>query len=246
MTMQKAELNKDALESAGTEKPSLGIVIPALNAGEHFPDILKRLIEAECLFDLDVVVVDGGSTDETVYHAQKTRARVLETAPDTAAQIAAGLDIVFGDWIMVLDDRTDLRAGWSTVIRAFVDQKGAERFAGFGRLVTREGEKLTRDRGLLARMRNQFSHLPLGHQGFVIHRNLLNKIGGVRALGGLERMEITGKVGQRYMIPLPFHAINEAEDLPGINWTGRLSRVASWMLFCLLMLPPTAVADWTK
>ena len=243
MKEQKAVISGSA---AGAERPTLGIVIPALNAGENFPNVLKGLEEAGCLFDLDVVVVDGGSTDETVFHAQKSRARVLESAPDPAAQIAAGLDIVFGDWLMVLDAQTLLRPGWSTVIRAFADQKGADRFAGFGKLVIRDGGEYRRDTGALAKLRNQFSGLPFMHQGFILHRGLLNRLGGIAALGGLDRLTISGRVGRRYLIPLPFHAIHDAETLPPVNWASRFSKVAGWMLFALLMLPPSAVADWTK
>ena len=243
MTKQKAVNGGNAAEA---ERPSLGIVIPALNAGDIFPKVLKGLVEAECLFDLDIVVVDGGSGDETVFHAQKSRARVLEAAPDPAAQIAAGLDIVFGDWLMVLDAQTLLRPGWSTVIRAFVDQKGADRFAGFGKMVVRDGGRYRRDEGALAKLRNQFSGLPFLHQGFVLHRRMLNRMGGIAALAGLDRLTITGRVGRRYLIPLPFHAIHEAEHLPKVNWASHLSRVAGWVLFAALLLPPSAVADWTK
>ncbi|WP_181905391.1 glycosyltransferase [Aestuariispira insulae] len=243
MWKQKAQTSDNG---AAAECPSLGIVIPALDAGEDFPKILQSLQEATCLFDLDIVVVDGGSGDETVHHAQKARARVLETAPDPAAQIQAGLDIVFGDWLMILDAGTMLRPGWSTVVRAFVEQKGAERFAGYGKLAVREDGKIRREDGALSKLRNQFSGLPFLHQGFILHRGLLNRMGGVMALGGLDRMTIAGRVGHKHLIPLPFQAIQESERLPRVSWGARLSRVAGWLIFALLMVPPSAVADWTK
>jgi len=59
----------------------LSIIIPTLNAGEEFRLLLRKLFEQKGLAELEVVVVDSGSTDETVERAREAGCRVLEIPP---------------------------------------------------------------------------------------------------------------------------------------------------------------------
>ena len=44
----------------------VSVVIPTLNAGPSFGDLLERLLDQETPFGYEVLVIDSGSTDGTV------------------------------------------------------------------------------------------------------------------------------------------------------------------------------------
>ena len=52
------------------------MVIPTLNAGAGFEELLKRISEQEASFDYGLLVVDSGSTDGTAELARRYGASV--------------------------------------------------------------------------------------------------------------------------------------------------------------------------
>ena len=67
---------------------SISIIIPALNEAESLGNRLPRLVSMHQ--GLEVIVVDGGSTDKTVDTAKSLGAKVLHSAPGRAFQMNAG------------------------------------------------------------------------------------------------------------------------------------------------------------
>jgi rhamnosyltransferase len=59
-------------------KPTTSIVLPTRNAGPQFGELLERLTGENPKTELEIVVIDSGSTDGTVDLARKFGARVLE------------------------------------------------------------------------------------------------------------------------------------------------------------------------
>jgi glycosyltransferase involved in cell wall biosynthesis len=79
----------------------LSIVIPALNEARGLPrllDDLRPLAGPE----VEILVVDGGSTDETVAHAEAAGARVLRTGPGRGRQLGLGASATRGHWLLFL------------------------------------------------------------------------------------------------------------------------------------------------
>lgn len=75
------------------------VVIPALNEACQIADCVRALRWAA-----DVVVVDGGSTDQTVRLAREAGARVLELHGQTiGAQRNVGIETARHDWVLALD-----------------------------------------------------------------------------------------------------------------------------------------------
>lgn len=49
-----------------TRKPKASVVIPTLNPGDLFPKVLKAVLKQKTPFDVEILVIDSGSTDGTV------------------------------------------------------------------------------------------------------------------------------------------------------------------------------------
>lgn len=75
---------------------SLSIIIPALNEAEHIPSLLDRLQPLRRR-GVEIIVVDGGSTDNTVALAQAATDRVLSSPPGRARQMNAGAAVAGGE-----------------------------------------------------------------------------------------------------------------------------------------------------
>lgn len=57
------------------------VVIPAKNGGNLFARVLDALLQQETPWDFEILVVDSGSTDNTLRHCQERNIRVLSIPP---------------------------------------------------------------------------------------------------------------------------------------------------------------------
>lgn len=55
----------------------ISVVMPTLNGGARFREVLPRVIDQDCSFPVEVVCVDSGSTDGTARFAAEQGARVI-------------------------------------------------------------------------------------------------------------------------------------------------------------------------
>ena len=87
--------------------PALGIVIPALDEAVTLPALLADL--SRLALPSRLLVVDGGSRDETVRAARAGGALVLRSRPGRARQMNAGAAFLTAPWLLFLhaDSRLD-------------------------------------------------------------------------------------------------------------------------------------------
>ncbi len=84
---------------------AIGIVIRTLNESELIARCLNALRGQDGAFDLDILVVDSGSTDETLEIAKAHGARIFELEPsrfDYSTALNTGIEDVRGDVIVSL------------------------------------------------------------------------------------------------------------------------------------------------
>ena len=93
--------------------PSVSIIIPTLNEEQSLPRTL-RLLQRLCPEPLEIIIVDGGSTDRTLQLADATRPcfrslRIIRCAEASrASQMNAGADKATGDILCFLHADTAL------------------------------------------------------------------------------------------------------------------------------------------
>lgn len=91
--------------AAADSGPTVGVVIRTLNESEHIARCIQTLRQQHGGFELDVVVVDSGSTDGTVELGRANGARIVELSPDEfdySKALNLGIESVRGDLVVSL------------------------------------------------------------------------------------------------------------------------------------------------
>jgi len=152
--------------------PVISVVIPTLNAADHIGPVLARVLDC---FGVELIVVDGGSEDDTVAYADAAGARVVETSPGRAHQMNAGAGVAIGKILLFLYPDTLLPKDWDMTIRRALSGDVAmgafsfsvdERLPGIG--LIEWGVK----------MRSHVFARPGGDQGFFMKHETFEKLGG--------------------------------------------------------------------
>lgn len=155
----------------------ISVVIPALNAAARFEAALDTLVGAAVAgLVKEVIVVDGGSTDETLAIADRFGAKILKAPPGRGGQMKAGAEAARGDWLLFLHADTALEERWSAEAESFT--KGFPDCAGvFTLTFDAQGlaPKLVAGGAML---RTKLLKSPYGDQGLLISKKVYEEAGG--------------------------------------------------------------------
>jgi glycosyltransferase involved in cell wall biosynthesis len=162
----------------------LSVVIPTLNSERALARTLACLVSAAVQgLVREVILVDGGSRDETAEVAEETGARFVVAPPGRASQLSRGAAEARSSWLLFLDPGTVLDPGWAGEAASFIEaaeMRGGtalERAAVFRFALDDAGpgarwsERLTALRGALL-------GLPRAEQGLLISRRFYQRLGG--------------------------------------------------------------------
>lgn len=96
------------------------VIVPVLNEGRQIGSALRRLRSISDSDHLEVIVVDGGSSDDTVEAARKLADRVEVTGtPNRGAQLHAGAKAATGDLLFFLHADAQLPGDWQRTLERF-------------------------------------------------------------------------------------------------------------------------------
>jgi glycosyltransferase involved in cell wall biosynthesis len=202
-SLQPKELPAGADQSAPAPKRlSLSVVIPTLNDADRLAGCLEPLASAARRgIDLEVLVVDGGSTDGTVEIAERIEGLTLRVIVDEAASRGArmqmGARAATAEWVLFLRPESWLDRGWDATIVVFAsEERNRDRAAVFDLAPLGRTEDAVRGRRFI-RWRNRWLGLPDGRQGFLIRRRHLSHLGGVPDLRNGESLVMARRMGAR-------------------------------------------------
>jgi len=205
------------------DRRAVTVVIPALDEGPRI-----RAAVASAAAEAEVIVVDGGSSDETVREAASAGARVITGPRGRASQMQAGAREARGDWLLFLHADTRLEAGWRDALLALT-----ARFVG-GAFRLRLDSPRARYRLIEAavRLRCAAFALPYGDQAIFVRRGAFFGCGGFADVPILEDVDLVRRL--RRSGPLAFPAVHAVTSARRWEERGFLrTTILNWIVVVL-------------
>jgi rSAM/selenodomain-associated transferase 2 len=161
------------------------IIVPALNEEAHIPATISALQQLKG--EKEILVVDGGSSDDTVRVAQSAEVRVIQSACGRGHQMHAGALEASGDVLwFVHADTLPPPSALGEIARVLEDPHTVG--GNFGLLFdgsSRAARQLTATYPLLRALR-----LCYGDSGIFVRRDTYQNIGGFRPLALFEDLDL--------------------------------------------------------
>ncbi|HBS33254.1 MAG TPA: glycosyl transferase family 2 [Parvularcula sp.] len=178
------------------DRAPLSVVIPTLEAASGLPATLAALAPAAISGLIrEVIVVDGGSRDETRVIAEASGAAVISTAPGRGGQLRAGAAAARGGWLLFLHADTVLETGWQDEAAAFI-KDDAGRAAVFTLAFDAKGlAPVLVAAG--AMIRTGIFRSPYGDQGLMLPRRLYVEAGGFREIPLMEDVDFIDRLNRK-------------------------------------------------
>ncbi len=217
----------------------LDVVIPALDAAAQIEATIDALAEGrDGGLVREVLVVDGGSEDDTVARAHRAGARVVAGPRGRGPQLAAGAEASEAGWLLFLHADTRLAPGWSKPVAAFMrTETDGDRAAVFT-LAFDDASVHARGLARLANWRARRLGLAYGDQGLVLSRALYDRLGGFRPLPLMEDVDLVRRIGRARLVHLDAVAVTSAARYRRSGWWPRALRNLLVLALYFLGVPP--------
>jgi rSAM/selenodomain-associated transferase 2 len=222
----------------------ISVVIPTINAAPGLPRCFNCLLEAAMRGIVrEVIVSDGGSTDDTRSIADVAGARLIEADKGRGQQLAKGAEAARGDWLLFLHADTALEQGWENEALSFMERATLEhpRAAAF-RFGLDDFDPNARRLEAMVALRCWLFALPYGDQGLLIPTRLYLKLGGFKPIPLMEDVDLIRRLGRRRLIMLRSRVVTSAERYRTEGYFRRSLRNLGILLLYKLRVPTSLLA----
>ena len=192
--------------STDRKTSNISIIIPTRNEADSIGRLLPELL---AVHGVELLVVDGGSTDNTVDIAKSLGAQVLSSPPGRAEQMNTGAKAAHGNILLFLHCDTKLAPGFVAQVGDALNQPeisaGAFQLSidgkGFGLRVIE----------WLVNFRSKILQMPYGDQGIFVTTDMFFSVGTFPRQPIMEDFELMRRLRGRGKIKiLPLHATTSA------------------------------------
>ena len=187
------------------KEPYVSVVIPALNEAAN----IKATIKSAMHEDAEIIVVDGGSSDNTVEIASSSGVRVVTGPRGRAVQQNLGAKVATGKVLLFLHADTLLPTGYvNFIFEILMDRKTV---AGAFRFKTDFDHPSMKVIELVTNIRSRYLKLPYGDQGLFILKSLFESVGGFPEVPIAEDFFLIRRLSKYGRIRItPAHALTSA------------------------------------
>ena len=196
--------------------PSVSIVIPTLDEQDSLPAVLASCHPPK---DVEIIVVDGGSTDGTCEWARQSGVTLVASERGRGKQMNAGASIAKGETLLFLHGDTVLPRGYHTQILKVLESQGV--VAGAFQLSIRGKLLSLRAIEKVVNLRSRFLQMPFGDQAFFMRRSIFEQVGGFREIAIMEDFDLIRALRKRGQIGIAEGAVLTS----GRRW----ERLGPWM-----------------
>jgi rSAM/selenodomain-associated transferase 2/rSAM/selenodomain-associated transferase 1 len=176
--------------------PYISVIIPTLNEEQ----IIEATIHGARDKEAEIIVVDGGSTDDTVNRAIDAGARVEMSPRGRAVQQNRGAELAQGNVLLFLHADTLLPSGYvAHIFEVLMDPRA---IGGAFRFKTDLQSPLMRILEFLINIRSGRFKLPYGDQGIFMRKAVFDSVGGFPELQIAEDLFLVRKLSRRGRIEI--------------------------------------------
>ncbi|MCK7545174.1 TIGR04283 family arsenosugar biosynthesis glycosyltransferase [Marinobacter bryozoorum] len=166
--------------------PAVSIIIPVLNESAAIVPTLQRLAALREQ-GVEVIVVDGDSTDDTRALAAPFCDQLVVSARGRAVQMNCGAEKASGDVLLFLHGDTVLAPDAASRLHDFMSSDRA-----WGRFDVRlsGNRRIYRVIAFMMNLRSRLTGIATGDQGIFVRRSVLDTQGGYREMPLMEDIEL--------------------------------------------------------
>ena len=169
---------------------TVSIIVPVLDEAADIEAALAALAPYQTR-GCELIVVDGGSRDETCALASPLADRVLAAPRGRAAQMNAGASIARGDVLLFLHADTKLPANADALIRDGLVRSGR----AWGRFDVRfDQDGIMSLIAVMMNLRSRLTGIATGDQAIFVTRAALDAIGGFPAQPLMEDIALSSRI----------------------------------------------------
>lgn len=164
--------------------PDVSVIIPVLNDRLHLAETLKAFFHNRLSGEIEVIVVDGGSTDGSQEVAHNFKATLLKSTPGRAHQMNVGARSAHGRWLWFL--HADCLPDAETIRELPAYLHTIQMKWGFFRQRIAHPSLRLRFVEMGNELRGRILGLPYGDQGIIVRHDIFFKSGGFAQVPFLE------------------------------------------------------------
>jgi len=167
----------------------ISVIVPVLNEAAVVGDTLRRARQPGVV---EILVVDGGSTDQTATVAADLADRVLHSAPGRARQMNVAAAVARGEILLFLHADTLVPDGYAhAILDALHD---TEVVGGRFDLHLAPSSPLLWLTAELINLRSRLSRIATGDQGIFIRRQVFERLGGYADIPLMEDLDLSRRM----------------------------------------------------
>jgi rSAM/selenodomain-associated transferase 2/rSAM/selenodomain-associated transferase 1 len=227
------------------ERPAesvISVIIPTWCEESNIGPLLHDLVGAP---NVEIIVVDGESSDRTLEIAASYNVKVIQASRCRAVQMNAGAKEARGDILLFLHADTRLPKNWALMVRNALAEPGTA--AGAFELAINGNARGLRIIERLTNIRSRRLQFPYGDQAIFLRADLFRRIDGYSEAPIMEDFELIQrlrKLGR--IITLPERAVTSARRWRGLGiW--RTTLINQAVIFGYLIgISPARLARWYR
>jgi rSAM/selenodomain-associated transferase 2/rSAM/selenodomain-associated transferase 1 len=234
------EVNNGSTHPARAQR--ISIIIPSLNEAQTIAATLAHLKNEN---NLEVIVVDGGSEDDTVDLATCCGAKVIQSNPCKAVQMNAGASVATGHVLVFLHADTLLPKHFKKQILSALNQDSVA--AGAFRLTIDSTITGIRFIERMTYLRSRYLRMPYGDQALFMRKTLFDDIGGFPEMPIMEDFILIHRLKRKGKIVL----LPESVMTSPRRWL-HLGIIKTWLINQMIVIayylgiPPERLTRWYR